>query len=400
MIAILLAVPELGQEPDLVTGAAGAGLQVLRRCVDAVDLLAAAAADPSAAVVVSPALPRLSADAVARLRIPAGRSVVGLAGDEPGVAHLRRWGVETVLVAGPTPAATLAALGSALDPGSIPPSSTGVWPTGMWEPPEALAAAGQGRGRVIAVWGPMGAPGRTTVAVGVAEALSDAGRSVCLVDADTYAPSVALTLGILDDSGGLARACRHADTGTLTSATLQASTRRLRHGLHVLTGLAPADRWADLRPSGLDAVWECCRTAFDVTVVDVGFCLEDDAAAGPLGRRRNAAALGAMSVADHVIAVGDGSALGAARLSVGWIAASSALGGADVTVVCNRARGAAGPWIEAVRAFGVSAAVARVPSDPRALEACWRRGRSLGEGARRSRIRRALAAVATEVVPP
>ena len=43
MIKLLLAVPELPQEQGLVAAAGDAGLHVIRRCVDGVDLLAAAA---------------------------------------------------------------------------------------------------------------------------------------------------------------------------------------------------------------------------------------------------------------------------------------------------------------------------------------------------------------------
>jgi Flp pilus assembly CpaE family ATPase len=167
-----------------------------------------------------------------------------------------------------------------------------------------------------------------------------------------------------------------------------------------MPGLAGDDRWQDLRPAALEAVWESCREAFDVTVVDVGFCLEDDDEGSGLGRRRNAAAVGAICIADHVVAVADASGAGAARLADRWPQLTRLAGSTPVTLVCNRAGGSTRAWAEAVRACGVGAAIVSVPSDPRALQSCWRRGRSLGEGARRSRIRRALAAVATEVVPP
>ena len=71
----------------------------------------------------------------------------------------------------------------------------------------------------------------------------------------------------------------HADNASLTSVSLHAAARRVR-GLdwHVLGGLARPERWPDLRPGALDRVWAACRGAFDVTVVDIGFCLEDDEA--------------------------------------------------------------------------------------------------------------------------
>jgi Mrp family chromosome partitioning ATPase len=52
-----------------------------------------------------------------------------------------------------------------------------------------------GNGRVIAVWGPKGAPGRTTVALNLAfEAAPLAGETL-LVDADTYGGSIAQVRG-------------------------------------------------------------------------------------------------------------------------------------------------------------------------------------------------------------
>lgn len=402
MTAVLLAVPELAQEPALVSEAASVGLRVARRCVDVVDLLAAAAADPAPAIVVSPGLPRLSAQAVSRLRAPGDRRVVGLAGGDAGAEVLRRWGIDDVLVVGPTPGATLRALAPAVAREPAGPAASGVWPTGAWPDQESDGpAVGHGAtGRIVAVWGPIGSPGRTTVAIGVAEALGESGLRACVVDADTYAPSVALFLGMLDDAGGLAMACRHADNGSLTDATLLAATRRIHGSLHVLAGLSGPDRWAELRAAALSRVWEACRSVFDVTVVDVGFCLEDDEGAGPLGRHRNTTALSALAAADHVIGVADASTLGAARLVGGWAQATKAAGSTPVTVVRNRATGGERAWVEAVRACGVSARVCSVPADQRAVDECWRGGRSLGEGARRSRIRRALAAVATVVVPP
>ena len=105
MTVVLLAVPGLAQEPDLVVAAPARGLQVRRRCVDAVDLLAAAATDPEATVVVSASLPRLSADAVERMAV-GGRRVVGLAAGTSDADVLRALGVVDVVLVGPTPAAT------------------------------------------------------------------------------------------------------------------------------------------------------------------------------------------------------------------------------------------------------------------------------------------------------
>ena len=43
-------------------------------------------------------------------------------------------------------------------------------------------------------------------------------------------------------------------------------------------------------------------------------------------------------------------------------------------------------WADAVQSAGLPGPLRAVPRDDRAVAACWARGRSLGEGARRSRI--------------
>ena len=80
------------------------------------------------------------------------------------------------------------------------------------------------------MWGPAGSPGRTLVAANIAGELAAEGKSVLLVDADSYGASVAAVLGLLDEAAGLAQACRLADQGLLDAeALLQDRQRRLRH---------------------------------------------------------------------------------------------------------------------------------------------------------------------------
>lgn len=76
-------------------------------------------------------------------------------------------------------------------------------------------------GTIIAVWGPAGAPGRTTVAITVAAELAAAGHSVALADVDTYSGSVAPALGLLDEAPGFAAACRLAGADSLNRGELE-----------------------------------------------------------------------------------------------------------------------------------------------------------------------------------
>jgi MinD-like ATPase involved in chromosome partitioning or flagellar assembly len=391
--SILLAVPELADEPQLVGQAAAAGLRVVRRCVDAVDLLAAAATSTDTIAVLSAGLPRLNADVVARLG--AGRLVVGLARDDAAAEALAGLGVAVVVRAAPSAAQTMTLVADACRSG-LEIGAAGVWSTRCWapaddEPPRVS-------GRLVVVWGPMGSPGRTTVALGVSEALAGDGRSVCLVDADTYAPTVTLALGLVEEVSGLLLACRHAEHGSLGEDSLMSACCRVRPRWHVLGGLSDPQRWSELRAGALDRVWSACRETFDVTVVDVGFCLEDDTSPGAWARQRNSAALSVVPGADHVLAVAGSDVVGAARLVTAWPALMELAESEAVTVVRNRAEGGRRDWAAAVRAGGVAAPVLEVPSDAKALAACWAGGRSLREGARRSRARRALDSVAAAAV--
>lgn len=388
MTPVLLAAPGIALEPALVASAAGTGVIVRRRCVDAVELLAAAVADPDALAVVSCGLPRLSADVITRLRH--GRGVVGLASTTDEAARLQAIGVPHVVVAAGEAVDVLADIVQAV-PESVP---AGTVPDSV-QP--GASAQGRDAGAVVAVWGPMGSPGRTTVAIGVAEALAQSGRRVLLVDADTYAPSITATLGIVEEASGLIVAARQGQTSRLGASALRALARSLSSTWDVLGGLPAVDRWPDLSPGGLERVWQVSRAAYDVTVVDTGFCVEQDDDA-VWGSNRNAAAITAVAAADSLIAVADASAAGLIRLAWAWPGVEALRAGRPSTVVRNRAGRRDRPWEDEVRRCGIEGRIHPIPSDARALEACWREGRSLSERGRRTPLRQAFHRVAQEAV--
>ena len=104
--------------------------------------------------------------------------------------------------------------------------------------PAPPPAAMPGRGRVVAVWGPAGAPGRTTVAIGVADEAARLGVSTLLADADPYGGTVAHAVGLLDETAGLALASRDAAAGRLDTVRLAQRSRQLRPR----PGIAAGDR--------------------------------------------------------------------------------------------------------------------------------------------------------------
>ncbi|MGZ4506860.1 MAG: AAA family ATPase [Blastococcus sp.] len=384
------------------------GVTVVRRCVDVSELLAAAATGTGQAALLSAELRRLDADAVARLDA-AGVAVVGLVepGDERAAERLRQLGVPRVLAADAEPEAIAQALREAVS--GAPAAGRDVA-----DPRAALPALGvpvlpaetpAGRGRVVAVWGPTGAPGRTTVAVGMADEAARLGVSTLLVDADVYGGVVAQVLGLLDESPGLAGAARQAGSGTLDTAALVRLAWAVRPQLRVLTGLARPDRWPELRPRAVTAVLDVARHLAELTVVDCGFSLEDDEelsfdTAAP---RRNGATLAVLDAADTVLCVSGADPVALQRSIRALDELRDVLPGVEPVVVVNQVR--RGPVAgdprreiaEALERFAGREVSFFLPADRRATDAALASGRTLAEVAAASPLRLVLRSLTAAV---
>lgn len=263
--------------------------------------------------------------------------------------------------------------------------------------------------RVIAVWGPNGAPGRSTIATELAVELARGGRHVGLVDADTHAPSIALTLGLEDEGPGFAAACRQAQLGTLDVRELaRISTPLGRSGVEVLTGINRPSRWPELSDARVAAALAVCREWADHTVVDVAASLErDEEIVSDLdGPRRNAATIAALREADLVVAVAGADPVGVARFLRGYTELRATIGTTPVVVVANRLRPGAlgidarGQVRRALDRFGGIEKVWFVPMDARSVDAALLAARPVGELSPRSPFAAAIRRIAGEAVLP
>ena len=363
-IPIALGAPGLAFESQLLAGAAVAGIEVRRRCVDAADLLGACLGAPGLVAVITAGLPRLSADVVSRLRA-AGSQIIGITLHSDDHAALEALGVSEVLDMNVGAQELLASIASRLHLNTGKP---GVWNV---EAVNTSAIREVKQGRLIAVWGPAGAPGRTTTAMLLAQSLSAQGRTV-IIDADTAAPSLALKLGLAEDLSGLIIACRHAEAGTLSSRTLTSSMSVISERYFALTGLAHPRRWPELRPAALVRVIDQARTDFAHCVVDVGaaFGTTDSAAPSP-----SALADAALAAADVIVAVCHADPLGVAR----FLSALPDLVEFSVPIVCvmtaGQQRDQARQLIrEMASGLGISIPLADLDIDGRSLDDALRRG--------------------------
>jgi MinD-like ATPase involved in chromosome partitioning or flagellar assembly len=391
-------------------------VEIVRRCVDAVDLLAVATSGQGRAVLVTPELRRLDVDAVDRLAA-AGVVAVGVVprADVEAEHRLRSVGIAHVVPADAEPSVVASVLVEAVRAGreAGPAGATGIAQRAFADPTMSMPIPpGSGeplppheptrRGSVVAVWGPTGAPGRTTVAVTLADELARLGTASLLVDADVYGGTVAAVLGLLDESPGFAAACRQATGQRLDIAALAALCWQLGPKLRVLTGVPLASRWPELRPSAVPAVLSAARALADFTVVDCGFCLETDEELSfdTVAPRRNGATLAVLDDADVIVVVGAADPIGMQRLVRGLAELRDTEVAAPVWVVLNRVRDGVVPGdtaaelAGALERFAGRSPAALLPADQRSIDAALATGRLLSESNSASPFRRAVVELA------
>lgn len=323
---------------------ASASMRLARRCVDVAELLAVAPSAAASAAFVAAELPGLDADTVFRLERE-GVRVIGLGDAE----RCRSLGILVRAEPGALEQAVA-------DSGEPARSDTGERSTAT----------------TIAVWGPSGAPGRSTIAASLAGAFAHAGRDTVLVDADTYGGSVAQMLAMLDEVSGLMAACRAANQGRADEVADH--LLEVEPHLLLLSGIARSDMWPQVRPGALELVLRQLSLRADVIVVDCAASVEQgDGTSGG----RNQVSRHVLAAADSVLVVGRADPVGLSRL-VRALHDLADVVDVEPVIAINHMRPSLG-WSErevagtVARLTGVEPAVF-VPSDVSALDLAVMRG--------------------------
>lgn len=387
---------------------------VIRRCEELAELIAACQSGMARAAIVDDDAGELTASLADRLAA-AGVALVVLADGEEARTRLESLGIRHVprtldsaaladlvadAVAGQEHRHTAGGTASSLsDPAPTQRRET----PGADQPDDGPAR--EGPGTLIAVWGSAGAPGRTTLAVNLAAEAAAAGSRVVLIDADTHAPSIAAALGLIEESAGVAQACRLADQGLLDAGSLAGVGVNVDikgHRMTVLTGITRADRWIEIRGTALARVLEHSRALADIIVVDCGSSVEADEELSfdTMAPRRNAATLVALERADTVYAVGAADPVGVPRLVRALTELEAAVPGVSPLIVLNKVRRTAAgraperQLTQAWERFGSGTISSFLPADWDAADAALLAGSALVESAPSSPLRAGIAALA------
>lgn len=261
------ALAEIEADPSLI---------LVRRCVDVADLLASVSTHRIDAALLAVDSPGLDGSVVERLiDLGVRPCAVEADGTSLGIDHA-------------------AHLGRLSEIGTVP---------------IAPREAGGEPGSLVAVWGPTGAPGRSSLAVSIAAAATAGGHRTALVDADVYGGSIGQLLGVLDEVSGVMAACRDVNRGHPDAIATHLLALGPRWNL--LTGVPRADMWNHLRPDALETVLRTLRQDHDLVIVDCGFGVDAGPGSPP---SRDQVTRRLLDVADDVLAIGRVDPVGLARL--------------------------------------------------------------------------------------
>ena len=158
-------------------------------------------------------------------------------------------------------------------------------------------------GKHIVCWGSSGS-GKSSIATNLAFELAFLGDKVALVDADSYHPSIAALLGLIDSGSGIAaclRLCRKGRFGTEDLARLSQRIEFEERSIDVVTGIPLASRWPELDAPALHVLASTLAEHYDFIVWDVASYREITIYGSETATSRNEATNTLIELADLTI---------------------------------------------------------------------------------------------------
>lgn len=389
---IVFAIGDVEWEPALLSALRHPAirLDVSKRCLDAIELVAAIETSNAGQAFISAHLARLDLDIIARL-CTRGVRITGVvdAHSEADEISLRQLGIDSIVTIDVArPGAAAASLASLIK--SEPSTKPHVVQAAM---PEQVT---QGRAQLISIWGPPGSTGKTTMALNIADEYAALGQRVLLIDADVDAPSVAVIMAIVEAPGGLPVALRRATAGRLDAAALEELSLHVTENFSVLVGSGSIGHRAQLRSPAFAALRAMACQLFDVVVMDLG-CVPLPVEG--LGEQASLATLDALDEATEVVLVGGPTLIEIQRLIQCVDSLNDILPHVQPRIVINRSD-ARSDIMHALSTHcpAQERSLRFVPDDQKAMSICMRDGMTLREVAPRSKTRAHIAAMTQDLL--
>ena len=254
--------------------------------------------------------------------------------------------------------------------------------------------------QLVSVWSPPGSPGKTTLALSVAAELAESGKRVFLLDADTWAPSLDLQLGLAEHPAGLAAACRLIAQERFDQEQLERLSTPMSVGagcLTVMTGLSSESRWAEVSAEKIDDLIMVACHNFDFVVLDIGSPISPALVSLASPVERNAVSRWAVTYSDKVIAICGADPVSVARFLTSYSELTELSPKGQVLTLVNRLRtsvlgsSAKQQITQTLARMGQIEVNGFIPDDPAAADAAIKDSVPIALGMRSSQARLAIA---------
>lgn len=308
MINAIVAIGQTDWEGQFVSGLTHpmTGIQVQRRCVDAVDALAVSKVLSCDIVIISDHTMRVDRDFVTEIRNQNIR-LIALT-NKPN--YFEDLGVSETVALDPTnPLASISVLSALARVNKAELE------------PEVVPA-----GEMVFVGGFGGGVGKTRLALELAYQFAKQNNRTLLIDGDTYGPALLQYFGLAPNAKGLLEICREIERKNNGDKIENLASTNLMSNLDLLVGINKPSRWIDLRTSVVTQLWQLCLAQYSLVVVDGGPILEHEPlAAIETGLpKRNLVALSALAASRKVLLICPAQPLAVTKLIKG-LAENSAL---------------------------------------------------------------------------
>lgn len=255
---------------------------------------------------------------------------------------------------------------------------------------------------VIAVCGPPGSTGRTSLALNLAYEFAELGRRTILIDLDTWAPSIVTLLGVTNPTAGLTGAARLIRQSRFDREQLDRLSLQVRHrkaSFHCLTGLSSPKRWGEVTEDTVSQLLNLCRFEFEIVIIDLSSEIEANLTAPSQPSQRNSATRFALTKCDLALTVINPSELSLSRYLQGFAELQELQ--ANRPVILNRAEPKAN-IASALKTLTKESIFATIPDDPIAFELAESAHLPVALARRKSPARNAIAALAHKLLecPP
>lgn len=256
MINAVVAIGQTDWEAQFVSGLSHpmTGIQVQRRCIDAVDVLAVIKVLSCDVVIISDHTLRVDSEFVAEV-LSQNVRLVALTTQEK---YFEDIGIqETVQLDLNNPLSAISVL-AALTRVDKPAIDIQDMPTG-----ELIFVGGFGGGN-----------GKTRLAAELALQFAKQNKHTLLIDGDTYGPAILQLFGLPPAASGLLEICRKIERKTNGEKFISTNATNLAANLDLIAGINKNSRWIDLRPAIVSQFWQLCRSEYQSVVVDGGPVIE------------------------------------------------------------------------------------------------------------------------------